>query len=66
MHCRTHFGGDTIEIEYGKKENRSAGELSTLRMAEFLNVSFCWWLTVMVPTSFYTVDSTGSSSLSER
>ena len=40
MHCRMHFGGDVMEVEYGKKENRS-GDSHKLKMAEFLDVSFC-------------------------
>ena len=42
IHCRRQFGSDVMEIEYGKKENRSeAGH--TLTMAEFLDVSVCCW-----------------------
>ena len=37
-HCRSQFGGDQMDIEIGKKENRS-GDGHTLAMAEFLNVS---------------------------
>ena len=39
---REHFGNDVMNVEEGKKENRSAFA-KILSMADFLDVSSCRW-----------------------
>ena len=49
---REHFGNDVINVEEGKKENRSAFA-KFLSMADFLDVSMRWSQAKYTPTHIF-------------